>query len=162
MALNKHELVEGRLLGKEEDWGLTKDSIAQAPALMTADGVTRRRLSDEHLFLYAKLILRSRSPKVRKVIFEVLDDPSMAQANERLTRIVTTGETSPQRSTHSSFFDAFVQKHTEWAESETSLSFSETTQSSRESPMPMSSASSNEAACATCTPPSSCSTTWLP
>jgi hypothetical protein len=47
------------------------------------------------------------------------DTPAMAQAKERLTRIVTTGETSPQRSTleRNSFFEEFIQRHPEWAAS---------------------------------------------
>jgi hypothetical protein len=119
--------VATRLRGKIEDWALTEDSITQALALMEADGVLEEDLSDEHLFLYAKLVLKSELPIVRHSKFDQLlnpDTPAMAQAKERLTRIVTTGETTPQpleAIERNSFFEEFIQRHPEWAASSNSF-----------------------------------------
>ena len=79
-------------IGRKYQVEARRDSIAKVMALMEADGVPPEdSLSDEHLFLYGKLVLKSMGSPGRKDEFNrLLNSPSMAHAKERLTRIVIT------------------------------------------------------------------------
>lgn len=122
MTSTNRQVFEERLKEKAQDWGLTEDSIAETLDLMEADGVLEEALSDEALFLYGKLVRKYMGSLGRKDDFNRLLNPnelSMEQARERLTRIVTTGETSPRRLTldRAFFFGEFIQNHGEWEKS---------------------------------------------